>query len=86
MWSAGRRLVPIARDGETPSHGVSGGLAGRSGARSQALRVSRRSAPLGGAEICNCEEGLPGADQRIRAMSHAWREAGRPAARGLFDS
>ena len=84
MWSAGRRLVPIARDEETP-HSVSGGLAGRSGSLASS-RVSRRSAPLGGAEICNCEEGLPGADQRIRSMSHAWREAGRPAARGLFDS
>ena len=85
MWSAGRRLSPIARRKETPSHGVSGGLAGRSGSFARS-RVCRRSAPLGGAEICNCEEGLPGADQRIRAMSHAWREAGRPAARWLFDS
>ena len=25
--------------------------------------------------------GSPGADQRIRAMSHVWREAGKPAAR-----
>ena len=55
-WCAGRRLVPIARDEETPSHGVSGCLADRPGARSQALRVCRRSAPLGSAG-CRCERG-----------------------------
>ena len=40
MWSAGRRLPPIARRKETPSHGVSGGLSpSRSGVRSQGPRV-----------------------------------------------
>jgi len=47
MWSAGRRLSPIARRKETPSHGVSGGLAGRPGSLARS-RVSRRSAPLVG--------------------------------------
>src|SRR6185437_9480124 len=42
-------------------------FAGRSGARSQALRVSRRSAPLVGEREEAADCGSPGADQRIRA-------------------
>ena len=63
MWSAGRRLSPIARRKETPSHGVSGGLAGRSGSFARS-RVSRRSAPLVGERDEEGDEGLPGADTK----------------------
>ena len=30
--------------------------------------------------------GSPGAAQTTRAIAHAWREAGKPAARGLFEN
>jgi len=67
--SAGRRLPPIARRKETPSS-VSGGLADRSGA-SQAPRLPALCSPFSGARNCNSHYGVPGVDQRIRAMSHA---------------
>ena len=43
-WSAGRRLSGIATGEDTPSQGVSGGFASRSGGLAN-LRVSRRSIP-----------------------------------------
>jgi hypothetical protein len=70
VWSAGRRLPPIARRKETPSHGVSGGFASRSGSLARS-RVCRRSAPLEGERDVKCHEGLPEADTKIRAMAHA---------------
>src|SRR6185437_8914550 len=70
-WSAGRRLVPIARDEETPRKRLIGRLR-------QPLREPRKlprfpalRSPWG-AEVWNSQEGLPGADQRARAMSHAY--------------
>jgi hypothetical protein len=47
MWSAGRRLSPIARRKETPSHGVSGGLAGRSGSDRKLPRLPALRSPHG---------------------------------------
>src|SRR5690242_10191970 len=57
-WSAGRRLPPIARRKETPSQGVSGGFASRSGGLANP-RVCRRSAPLGGERDDDGSDGVP---------------------------
>jgi hypothetical protein len=48
-------------------------------------RVCRRSAPLEGAEICNSDCGVPGADQRIRAAER-WLARRSISEGGLFDN
>ena len=79
-----RRKAPLffGREG-TPSQSVPpDGLAGHPSGVSHT--PASAGAPLpsrGSLRISKSHEGLPGADIRIRAMSHAWREAGRPAAR-----
>ena len=72
MWSAGRRLVPIARDGETPSHGVSGGF--RRPLRSaiaSAPRFPALRSPGSGSAMRMATRACPGPTPRIRAMTHA---------------
>jgi hypothetical protein len=66
-----RRLASVSSGG--PRRTAQGGLANP--------RVCRRSAPLKGVKNWTADCGVPGADQTIRAMSHARREAGKPAAR-----
>jgi hypothetical protein len=45
QWSAGRRLPPIARRKETPSQGVSGGFASRSGSDRKLPRLPALRSP-----------------------------------------
>ena len=50
QWSAGRRLPPIARRKETPSQGVSGGFASRSGSDRKLPRLPALRSPRKGSE------------------------------------
>jgi hypothetical protein len=61
VWSAGRRLSPIARRRRRLHYGVSGGLAGRSGSDRKLPRFPALRSPRGSEDL-ECEEGLPGAD------------------------
>src|SRR6185312_1975397 len=75
-WSAGRRLPPIARRKETPRK--------RLGRLRQPLRGSRKPPRLPalrsprGSAMKTSEEGLPGANQKIRAMNRACEDGPAP--------
>ena len=82
-----RREAPRSERSEgTPSQSVPpGGFAGHPSGVSHT--PASAGAPLpsrGSLRISNSHEGLPGADIRIRAMSHAWREAASPPRAGCL--
>jgi len=80
-WSAGRRVPPLRIGGTGRSQDAPLGWLRQPSIGSLASsRVCRRSAPLDGAKNCNSREGLPGADQRIRAMTHASPRTRAPCA------
>ena len=72
QWSAGRRLVPSPERGDAFAKRPTGRFRQPPIGGLAHPRVFRRSAPLEGAGNCKLREGLPGADQRIRAMNHAF--------------
>src|SRR5579875_3045472 len=63
-WSAGRRLVPIARDGGTPRKRLIGWLRQPPRERSQAPASAGAPLPLLGSREVECDEGSPGADTK----------------------
>jgi hypothetical protein len=66
-------------------HSVSGGLADRSGSDRKLPRFPALRSPRGSRNL-KFGEGLPGADTKNTGdESCLWREAGKPAARGLFE-